>query len=87
MQSKFPLSRTLAYGGRILARSAEFHSAVSQIFNLQRLRTIGGAGQGGGAADCKSAIRQIANLHYEEGLCIWTKRTKFREAPVAAAPP
>ena len=48
--------------GRFL-RSAEFHSAVSQIFNLQHLRGIAAAGGGEHAADRKSAIRQSETLH------------------------
>jgi|GEM_PF-1401322 len=56
------------------ARSAEFHSAVSQIFNLRRSRRIGDSSSGEHAADCKSAIRQSETLRYEEDLDVYHKR-------------
>ena len=45
-------------------RSAELHSAVSQIFNLRRVKKIGGLRVGWRSAECNSAIRQIENLRY-----------------------
>jgi len=45
-------------------RSAELHSAVSQICNLRRLEKLGGCRAVGRFAECNSAIRQIKNLRY-----------------------
>jgi Tfp pilus assembly protein FimT len=44
-------------------RSAELHSAVSQIFNLQRAATPASRNNSA-AAECHSAIQQIVNLRY-----------------------
>ena len=48
------------------ARSAELHSAVSQIWNLRRVGKPNPAGVFARLAECNSAIRQIENLRYEE---------------------
>jgi len=48
-------------------RSAELHSAVSQIFNLldgRKCRRLSAISR---LAECNSAIRQITNLRYEAG--------------------
>jgi hypothetical protein len=47
--------------------SAEFHSAVSQIFNLRTVRNAPRRPHFQRAAECNSAIQQIKNLRYEEG--------------------
>src|SRR5260370_2441479 len=47
-------------------RSAELHSAVSQICNLQRSRQFERGEGVQRAAECNSAIRQIENLRYVE---------------------
>ncbi|HEX9045734.1 MAG TPA: hypothetical protein VF988_01795, partial [Verrucomicrobiae bacterium] len=44
--------------------SAELHSAVSQICNLQRVNEYGSALNCEGPAECNSAIQQIKNLRY-----------------------
>jgi hypothetical protein len=44
--------------------SADFQSAVSQIFNLLGAEQIPGRSAVYRIADCKSAIRQIENLRY-----------------------
>jgi 4-hydroxy-3-methylbut-2-en-1-yl diphosphate synthase IspG/GcpE len=46
-------------------RSAELHSAVSQICNLRRWRNTKAVRAAGRFAECNSAIRQIKNLRYE----------------------
>jgi hypothetical protein len=46
-------------------RSADLQSAVSRICNLRGVNSSTNAGMIG-AADCKSAIRQVANLRYRE---------------------
>jgi hypothetical protein len=46
------------------ARSADFQSAVSQVFNLQVARQIARARWWLRSADCKSAIQQSATLRY-----------------------
>src|SRR6185503_2621028 len=48
-------------------RSAELHSAVSQIFNLRGAREFQSRSLFQRPADCKSAIQQIRNLHYRRG--------------------
>src|SRR5438309_499591 len=46
-------------------RSADFQSAVSQVFNLPAAtQTLRKLFHPRAAADCKSAIRQIENLRY-----------------------
>ncbi len=46
-------------------RSAEWHSAVSQVGNLRGFSGLLGAPDSNrGRADCQSAIRQIDNLRY-----------------------
>src|SRR5262245_26849644 len=45
-------------------RSAELHSAVSQICNLQRADQSGTSGRIQRSAECNSAIQQIENLRY-----------------------
>jgi len=45
-------------------RSADFQSAVSQVFNLRVARQLGGTRQLLRSADCKSAIQQSATLRY-----------------------
>src|SRR5437667_6934103 len=58
----------------MVPRSADFQSAVSQVFNLPPPRLHRRAGQSGGDQaigwfpDCKSAIQQIANLRYGSGM-------------------
>ena len=47
-------------------RNAELHSAVSQIWNLLRVRIIGSLRHALRPADFKSAIQQIENLRYAE---------------------
>jgi hypothetical protein len=47
-------------------RSAELHSAISQICNLQRARRFGNSRVCGRFAECNSAIRQIENLRYDD---------------------
>jgi len=49
-----------------VSSSAEFHSAVSQIFNLQRSRKIGNPRKIGRPAGCKPAIQQSETLRYEQ---------------------
>jgi hypothetical protein len=46
------------------ACSADFQSAVSQVFNLRGKRQVGRAKQFLHSADCKSAIQQSATLRY-----------------------
>jgi hypothetical protein len=46
-------------------RSADLQSAVSQNYILQALDNPKSAGVMRRAADCKSAIQQIANLRYQ----------------------
>src|SRR6266540_1521518 len=45
--------------------SAELHSAVSQIFNLQRVGRFQRSWRNSRPAECNSAIQQIENLRYE----------------------
>lgn len=46
-------------------RSAEWHSAVSQVGNLRGFSGLPGAPNSNrGPADCQSATRQIDNLRY-----------------------
>src|SRR6266487_2611798 len=45
-------------------RSAELHSAVSQICNLRRSRNPKAVGKIARLAECNSAIQQIENLRY-----------------------
>src|SRR4051812_15178061 len=47
-------------------RSADFQSAVSQNSILQDARQANASGKVERSADCKSAIRQIENLRYED---------------------
>ncbi len=46
-------------------RSAELHSAVSQIFNLRCCRNAKAVRVAGRFAGCNPAIRQIENLRYD----------------------
>jgi hypothetical protein len=46
------------------ACSADFQSAVSQVFNLRGKRQVGRAKRFLHSADCKSAIQQSATLRY-----------------------
>ena len=48
-------------------RSAELHSAVSQICNLQGVKIFQRPLDGARPAECNSAIRQIENLRYVAG--------------------
>ncbi|MDB6022641.1 MAG: hypothetical protein JWQ04_2498 [Pedosphaera sp.] len=58
---------------KTLTRSAEFHSAVSQIFNLPGTATLKRVFESQRAtpirrpADCKSAIQQTECLRYVNG--------------------
>ena len=47
-------------------RSAEFHSAVSQICNLRSVGQFGTSPHLRRPADCKSAIRQSETLRYDQ---------------------
>src|SRR6185369_6731138 len=49
---------------RAISRSAELHSAVSQICNLQRARRFESPRACERLAECNSAIQQIENLRY-----------------------
>jgi hypothetical protein len=48
-----------------IARSADFQSAVSPIFNRQALDKSGQPSAIVSSAECNSAIQQISNLRYE----------------------
>lgn len=52
---------------RARRRSAELHSAVSQICNLRSVDIAGAVGVFGRPAEYNSAIRQIENLRYFAG--------------------
>ena len=47
-------------------RSAEFHSAVSQICNLRSVAQFDASQHFRRPADCKSAIRQSETLRYDQ---------------------
>ena len=50
------------------SRSAELHSAVSQICNLRRVGRGKSVGLLRHLAECNSAIQQIENLRYSRGV-------------------